>query len=459
MRAAIAVRLLCILLGWALWSASGVVQGASFELGVRVSPSPVLLTNNITLRIAVTNVSPIDVTDLRVTNVVPASWAILNATNQFGSVTAESNVVVFSVLQLLRNDFVEFRLTAAPTFPGLFTNVVVAAGVSVTNVTNTTPVTVFASRSDLGVALVPPAPGAFVNDFVTYTMTVTNAGPDAASGVVLSNQLPAGALLVALEPNTNVFLTNQSLVFGVGTLAANSGATFQVTLQPTNAGTAQLRASVTAPDLIETNVANNTVTNSFVVSDFLPGLLVASVVSPQTYNPQTGLMEQTVRLENAGTNSVAAARVFVGGLTNVLFNAVGTNAGNPFVVVAGPIASGGFVDLVLEIFLPTRTPVANPVLGAAAITATTNAPPTTLPPNLTRIVDLGGGSVLVEFESVPGRSYTVVYADNVTFTNALAAQPPVVAPANRTQWIDDGPPKTISRITNGLRFYRVFLNP
>jgi hypothetical protein len=35
-----------------------------------------------------------------------------------------------------------------------------------------------------------------------------------------------------------------------------------------------------------------------------------------------------------------------------------------------------------------------------------------------------------------------------------------VAPANRVQWIDDGPPKTVSHPTNAMaRFYRVRLNP
>jgi hypothetical protein len=42
----------------------------------------------------------------------------------------------------------------------------------------------------------------------------------------------------------------------------------------------------------------------------------------------------------------------------------------------------------------------------------------------------------------------------------MIAPPAIVAPANRVQWIDYGPPTTTSAPTNSsARFYRVFQNP
>ena len=76
------------------------------------------------------------------------------------------------------------------------------------------------------------------------------------------------------------------------------------------------------------------------------------------------------------------------------------------------------------------------------------------------IVELANGNMLIEWPSTVGRTYTVVYSDNVSFTNALMAPPSIVAPANRTQWIDYGPPTTTSAPTNSnARFYRVLQNP
>jgi len=70
------------------------------------------------------------------------------------------------------------------------------------------------------------------------------------------------------------------------------------------------------------------------------------------------------------------------------------------------------------------------------------------------------GMVLIEFPSVSGTSYTVVYSDNLSFTNWQIAPPSIVAPANRTQWMDYGPPTTTNAPASAsTRFYRVFQNP
>jgi hypothetical protein len=68
--------------------------------------------------------------------------------------------------------------------------------------------------------------------------------------------------------------------------------------------------------------------------------------------------------------------------------------------------------------------------------------------------------MLIEFPSLTNRTYTVVYSDNVLFSNAMIAPPSITVPANRIQWIDYGPPATRSAPSNSpARFYRVFLSP
>jgi len=86
--------------------------------------------------------------------------------------------------------------------------------------------------------------------------------------------------------------------------------------------------------------------------------------------------------------------------------------------------------------------------------------------NITRIIKLTNGSpliigsMLIEFPSLTNRTYTVVYNNDLSSTNWLIAPPSIIAPANRTQWIDYGPPTTVSAPPNSSnRFYRVFLNP
>jgi hypothetical protein len=80
--------------------------------------------------------------------------------------------------------------------------------------------------------------------------------------------------------------------------------------------------------------------------------------------------------------------------------------------------------------------------------------------NISRIVKLPNGHMLIEFPSTLGQTYTVVYANDVTFSNAMIAPPAIIAPANEVQWIDYGPPTTWSDPTNSpARFYRVYKNP
>ena len=81
--------------------------------------------------------------------------------------------------------------------------------------------------------------------------------------------------------------------------------------------------------------------------------------------------------------------------------------------------------------------------------------------NITRILQLAtNGDMLIEFPDQPSRTYTVVYCDNVMFSNAMIAPPSITAYANRLQWVDYGPPTTVSQPTNvPIRFYRVFMNP
>src|SRR5678815_2875033 len=70
--------------------------------------------------------------------------------------------------------------------------------------------------------------------------------------------------------------------------------------------------------------------------------------------------------------------------------------------------------------------------------------------------ELTSGGFLIEFPATIGKTYTIFYSDTSDLANALMAQPSIVAPATRVQWIDNGPPKTISRpspTNTSSRFY------
>ncbi len=69
------------------------------------------------------------------------------------------------------------------------------------------------------------------------------------------------------------------------------------------------------------------------------------------------------------------------------------------------------------------------------------------------------GTFIIEFPTQLGRYYYVQYDSTSSFTNPLTSFPAVTGTGSRVQWIDDGPPKTISPPVNGSRFYRVLQTP
>jgi uncharacterized repeat protein (TIGR01451 family) len=432
-------------------------------LSVTTSTNTVVVSNSVTYTINLTNQTGVLLQNVSVTNVPSAPVLLLSATNLQGSIFTNAAVVVFNLVQLVGGGFAQMTMTVAPTTVGILTNTVsVGTFISTNIITTNVVIQVTAAQADLAVGIAGPAAPVFVNDWFIYGTAVTNRGPATAQNVILSNTLPAGVGVISVSPTNPAYaLTNGILTFNLGTLTNGAVRAFSLRVQATNSGSLNFSASVSGAGILDTNTSNNTASTNIVISNF-SGQLIATNASAMAYNPQTGLMEQTVNLANIGTNSVASARVIVSGLTNRLYNSVGTNNGNPFVLYGTTLDTNQSVNLVLEYFVPARLPITVPNSNYTAVGVSaadlSAVPGTNGTFMITLMTNLPSGNRLIEFQSILGRSYTIQYSgDAVNFTNA---QPSIIAPADRVQWIDDGPPKTISPPASApSRFYRVLLNP
>ena len=353
-------------------------------------------------------------------------------------------------------------LTNFTSTTGFLTNTIVSAGLSLTNLTNTIVVQVASSLSDLAVQIIPPVQSVITNDLTSYDVIVTNNGPGSAPGVVLTNTLPPGVVLKSVSQSFT--LSGSNMLFNLGTLAMGSGVDVRLYIQPTNVETMSLTASVGAPSLADPNPTNNVASTNVPVTGYSDGTLIAVTNSAETVNQHNGLLEQTILLSNVGTSNVLAARIVVTGLTNQFFNAVGTNGTSPFVYLSAPLAAGQSVKMVLQYFPRNLFPFTNGQLHAYAVPTPVwtpaNAASTSTNVNISFIGRLANGNVLLEFPATTGKMYTVVYASDASFSNAMIAPPAIVAPGNRVQWIDYGPPATVSAPpASTSRLYRVYQNP
>ncbi len=381
---------------------------------------------------------------------------------------------------------------------------------------------IVAVGADIQVLLTGPAI-VTVGDAFTFTTTVTNAGPLTATNTYVTNALSANLTVagttgggvsnngVVTWPVLPLLANGQAtnLTATVKTTAASSTTSptanpynFILTNSPPAAGTATNRASAFAATL-DPNLTNNTAslsyTNALAQTVIVPGVFSvvmetntyptnvnpASTVIPigtdlfiagtNAFNPQTQLYEEFVSVTNIGLAPVHALRLSVGGLPSrvTLYNGTGTNNGVPYVEYDPPYDSplnpypqaGNSVTFTLEFFVTDRRPFTK------SLTATAIIAPVVAPVNSTNgatIVQSGFNDVrnpanprfLVEFTSIPGRTYTVEYSDDDMVTWQLAV-PSIVASTTSTFWYDDGPPVTVTPppYPNAGRFYRVLLNP
>jgi uncharacterized repeat protein (TIGR01451 family) len=256
-----------------------------------------------------------------------------------------------------------------------------------------------AAAADLGVTQGVDNASPVEGSTIHFTITVSNAtGPHPATGVQLTDMLPAGLVFVSATPSAGTY-SNSTGVWTVGSLAVGGSATLQLTATVaygTGGRSLTNTAAVSHLDQVDPNPANNSaavtvmiqpaVATSLVVSGFpaavmagVPGMVTVTAKDPYG-NTATGyrgtvhftssdtaaqlpadylftLADNGVHtfsaaLKTAATQSVTATDTATAGIT-------GTQAG----ITVTPAAAASF----------RLTPAANPVNAGVAFNLTVTA--------------------------------------------------------------------------------------
>jgi uncharacterized repeat protein (TIGR01451 family) len=237
----------------------------SSDLAVTVAgPSAVLLGDVLTYTVTVTNSGPnaaaASLTDVLPTNAPLLQWGPVDGTA--GWTTSQGSGTANASGKLAAGVSASFLLgVTASAGPSVTDSASVGPAGAITTDSTATLTVPVASQYDLAVGISAPS-AALEGDMLTYMLTVTNQGPDAAP-VELTDTLPGNAPLLQWGPadGTTDWTTSvgDGTVTAGGSLAAGDSASFLLGVMASAGPSVTDNASV-GPSAGETNPSNDTAT-------------------------------------------------------------------------------------------------------------------------------------------------------------------------------------------------------
>lgn len=282
------------------------------------TPDPVFLVGLLTYDIFVTNNGPQTATNATAVDTLPGTVNFVSASVDQGTFSVVGGVVTFDIGTMTSGSLVHAQIVVIPTVVGTITNnVAVSAAehdpVPDNNQTSVTTQVILAQEgTDLAVTKTADLTTVTAGQDLTYTIGVTNLGPDEGTSVTVVDTLPSSVVLTSFTVTSpaTVVETSGSITFGLGTLPPDTGATITLVVHVDITTTEPLLNSVTvAGTEPDPNPDNNFAS---VVVDVLPAPLPqVDVAITKVAIPDPGFVGSALVYTLQVTNSGPAEATFV----------------------------------------------------------------------------------------------------------------------------------------------------
>jgi uncharacterized repeat protein (TIGR01451 family) len=265
-------------------------------------PSTSVAGGNVVYAIAISNGGPDVALNAAVTDVLPPPTTFVSLTQNTGPAATcttpavgANGTVACTFPLLVPGATAQFTLTLNAASALTIVNTATAGSSSFdTNPSNDSASSTSAVTQSADVSVVKTAPNAIGgNTPVTYTLTVTDAGPSDAASVVLTDVLPASLVFVSLQQTGGSPFTCTTPAVGAGgsisctaaLLAAGSSASFALATRLANpdsmsVGTVVTNAAAVVTTTTDPNSANNSATATSMVASLPSGAAAIPALSP-----------------------------------------------------------------------------------------------------------------------------------------------------------------------------------
>jgi uncharacterized repeat protein (TIGR01451 family) len=336
------------------------VPTANLGLTMSATPNPVLTGQNLTYAIKLSNAGPDAASNVKIINPLPQNTTYVSSNTSLGTCAVATGTLTCNLGALAANVSASVNLVVTSKVAGTITNSASASATESDPDTNNNTASADATvqvpaKADLKLTIAAAPSPVQTGQNLTYTFTVSNAGPNDATNVNLSDPIPQNAAYISSNTAQGSCASNAgTFSCSLGTIKPNASVQVSLVVTSSVTGTLTNSASVSAIETDPVTSNNSASTNVNVQAPTVPtanlGLTNSATPTPLHINTNSTL---TYTINNAGPDSATSSTFTTTLPTNAVYVSSNPSQGTCSFSVAlltcnlGSIASSGSAQVSL----------------------------------------------------------------------------------------------------------------